>query len=95
MSDERVISYIVGLLLAAIVLTMLFFLAGCVTVRYGDAEYTRWFGEENVEDLSITTPEGLKIELGSAQGKSSDSFEAIMKAVYQAGMKAGRAGVIP
>lgn len=57
--------------------------SGCLTtVEYGGFKYSRWFEESSIESLTITTPEGLQVNLKGRETKETlSSLTELLKAV--------------
>lgn len=50
---------------------------GCVSINYGEASYVRW-GNQKVENVKISTPDGISVEIGSA---NADNNAVMLKAL--------------
>lgn len=55
---------------------VLIFTVGCVTIRVEKPDgtkysYSRWLGSQNLEDISMTTPDGASFSIGKQSGANS------------------------
>jgi len=100
MSTERKLSYLIGLLLGAIMLALLLMSVGCSHTTYNpttkEIVVDRFLNENELNGLEIVFPDGSYVLIDQASSKVNQEGLALLQLLIRAGMlKAPTPGIVP